>query len=554
MKNSPTPTLEPPDQAIWGLPGTGKTHYLLETLHNRLQHDDVGIYDIVATTFRKLMAEDFRDRAKDTLPGGLPPDHHIRTTHSICYHDLDLKPNMVVNPQDREAFCDTLDDPIHYIPPKDRTRDEDWHHVMRDDRELGNLFFGLRSYCLNNLLDPINGWKHADRYLDSQRRREIGTREDVWANWNQAYEDWKTDQGLADFEDMLIETYQLGGPNPNILIWDEFQDITPLQLKLYNKWARHADEVLVAGDHLQTLYNFAGANPTFMKQAWDAADEQIFQPESHRFGPDLWEYARDNILRRGGYKPPELNAVGDTHVSVIGWKEYQQALPTTRDRDTFHLCRTNAWANQIVDHLQDAGIPYTARHHGWTDKHIHVWNGLHRLRQRLGTPGENWVEPDLTGIPQEEWEALLPCLPSDVYRDTKKAAIATLNDDEKPWHPNDHILVANLAQTLTGDPFEDLVPSEIEHHPGATTVRHRLRNTWTERDTPLDGVQHEVTTIHGSKGREADLVFLYDAITARIRREADPREEARVFFTGATRARTHLVVVKTEEPNTYPLR
>ena len=55
-----------------------------------------------------------------------------------------------------------------------------------------------------------------------------------------------------------------------------------------------------------------------------------------------------------------------------------------------------------------------------------------------------------------------------------------------------------------------------------------------------------VSTIHGSKGGQADTVFLHNGITDRVKKgmRRDPQEEARVFFVGATRAKHNLYLVQ----------
>lgn len=59
----------------------------------------------------------------------------------------------------------------------------------------------------------------------------------------------------------------------------------------------------------------------------------------------------------------------------------------------------------------------------------------------------------------------------------------------------------------------------------------------------------KLLTIHGSKGLEADVVFLHTAITPRISKSIvipgeDSAAEARVWYVGTTRAKEVLYVIR----------
>jgi len=59
-----------------------------------------------------------------------------------------------------------------------------------------------------------------------------------------------------------------------------------------------------------------------------------------------------------------------------------------------------------------------------------------------------------------------------------------------------------------------------------------------------------LSTIHGSKGREADRVVLINGMTARSAEamDRDPDSEIRTFYVGITRARHQLDVVDGDNP------
>ena len=81
--------------------------------------------------------------------------------------------------------------------------------------------------------------------------------------------EYKEEHKLIDFDDMLLKTLEYGlTPNADFLFVDEFQDFTPLLYKIFNLFKSDIDEVYVAGDDDQTIYNFAGATPDYWKCTW----------------------------------------------------------------------------------------------------------------------------------------------------------------------------------------------------------------------------------------------------------------------------------------------
>ncbi|WP_297006193.1 exodeoxyribonuclease V subunit beta [uncultured Corynebacterium sp.] len=106
-----------------------------------------------------------------------------------------------------------------------------------------------------------------------------------------AYADYKDALGLIDFTDQEQLTLQLlrgeGVPEATrqavretlaarfrILVVDEFQDTSPLQLALFTELAQLVDEVIWVGDPKQSIYGFRGSDPALM----DSAVEVITDP------------------------------------------------------------------------------------------------------------------------------------------------------------------------------------------------------------------------------------------------------------------------------------
>ncbi|MFB3077715.1 MAG: UvrD-helicase domain-containing protein, partial [Lysobacterales bacterium] len=96
---------------------------------------------------------------------------------------------------------------------------------------------------------------------------------EIAADSLEAYQLLKTQKGLIDFVDQEQRLYQLLD-NPivaetlqeelQLLMVDEFQDTSPIQLALFLKLSKLAEQVIWVGDIKQSIYGFRGADPTLM--------------------------------------------------------------------------------------------------------------------------------------------------------------------------------------------------------------------------------------------------------------------------------------------------
>lgn len=88
------------------------------------------------------------------------------------------------------------------------------------------------------------------------------------------YEDWKTDHGQMDFDDILVLSYRLLSHDPGLLaslqrryryvMVDEFQDTGLLPYELLKKIIAKHGNLMVVGDDDQTIYGFNGARNEFI--------------------------------------------------------------------------------------------------------------------------------------------------------------------------------------------------------------------------------------------------------------------------------------------------
>ncbi|NMB32619.1 MAG: UvrD-helicase domain-containing protein [Clostridium sp.] len=94
------------------------------------------------------------------------------------------------------------------------------------------------------------------------------------------YKDYKQREGLLDFNDLEILTYDLLGNDEiremylerfKVIMVDEFQDVNPLQKKIIDRliWVKGeipAGRLFIVGDHKQSIYGFRGSDYRILEE------------------------------------------------------------------------------------------------------------------------------------------------------------------------------------------------------------------------------------------------------------------------------------------------
>ena len=91
---------------------------------------------------------------------------------------------------------------------------------------------------------------------------------DLWpdnvAEFAGLWEAWKAERCLSDFTDLIehariLDTRPPG--DPSVILADEAQDHSRLELELLRHWSRHVGTLTLVGDPWQALYTWRGAHP-----------------------------------------------------------------------------------------------------------------------------------------------------------------------------------------------------------------------------------------------------------------------------------------------------
>lgn len=134
-----------------------------------------------------------------------------------------------------------------------------------------------------------------------------------------AYERIKDQRRQLDFEDVLLACAGMIEAEPRVaaavreqyrhFTVDEFQDVSPVQHRLLELWLGERRDLCVVGDASQTIYSFAGADPSYLLGFEDRfADAQVVRLERN-YRSDAAILAVANALMRG--RPGSVQLVSD---------------------------------------------------------------------------------------------------------------------------------------------------------------------------------------------------------------------------------------------------
>lgn len=143
---------------------------------------------------------------------------------------------------------------------------------------------------------------------------------DIASDALEEYEQYKKKRGLIDYTDMEAGVSRLLRRNDvkealrgtiSLLLVDEFQDTSPIQLDIFLQLSEIADQAIWVGDPKQSIYGFRGAEPALMQAVVEATggvkSDDILK-QSWRSRSDL-VYASNAIFKRAFTGLPEAQIV-----------------------------------------------------------------------------------------------------------------------------------------------------------------------------------------------------------------------------------------------------
>lgn len=508
--------------------GTGKTRAIT---HRIAYGVATGVYaptEVLAVTFTTRAAGEMRGRLRMLGAGGV----QARTFHSAALRQLRYFWPRVHG----HELPDLIDSKIGLLAGAARRQ-----RVQTDQALLRDLASEVEWAKVSNV-SPDDYARVAD-----QRGRSVSHLDaDSVARIYQGYEEIKRGQTRMDMEDVLLFAAGLLADEEAVaaqvrrqykwLVVDEFQDVSPLQSALLDLWLGGRDEICVVGDPAQTIYSFAGANASYLRDFTKKypATTSVELVRNYRSTPQIVG-AANQMLAGTPSKGVELVAQQPTGPEVTYRAHPDEVAEAAAAADKIAtlrsagisageiaiLFRINAQSETFEDALTQRKIPYVVRGAARFFDRAEVRQAVTLLR---GTARSGQAEGSIADLVQ--------------------ATLSGMGWTTEP--PGTRGETRNRWESLQA--LVDQAAEFVREHPGADLgdLVDDLDRRASEQHAPLaDGVT--LATLHAAKGLEWDAVFLCGMQDGTLpityaETPAAIEEERRLLYVGVTRARKHLSI------------
>jgi DNA helicase-2/ATP-dependent DNA helicase PcrA len=492
--------------------GTGKTTTLMDLLTDCLEDCNPG--EIVFTTFTKSGATEAINRALTKNPNYEEKDFTgFSTLHAYCYRRIPRK--QMLNFQDYKLIGQLSGYPMTGNSGYYNNATESTFSSAKGDRLLH----------YHSLMRNMN--KPAEEVLLNQ----IGTKftADELNDFDRFYREFRTEKNKYDFTDHL-EVFLKEGVQQHVkyLFVDEAQDLSPLQWQVIDKLAETAEQIYIAGDDKQSIYKFSGGDP---KSLIERQGTRIVLDTSYRLPSNILNYAEkvaDRIEEKQEYEVVSKKTAGNVH-------KIRNILDLDFSKGTWLLlARNKLYLNYFEALLTKQGIIFISSNEDsqFNEKQIQNIKLWEQLRRGYKLPAHQL---------KILYRDYLPT--GTVVKRGSKNLLDTMPDKEM-FDKDD--LINNFGLKTTA-PWHNVFKL-----PEATKqiLLDAYNNGELDKTTDI-----EITTIHSSKGREADNVVILPDMTQISYQtlQKDPDNEHRVFYVGCTRAKENLYLHSPITQKFYPL-
>ncbi len=491
--------------------GSGKTR----TISHRIAYGiETGVYAanrVLALTYTNRAASELRSRMQDL---GVP-QVQVRTFHSAALSQLQffwpqlteaLAPKLITNKL--AVVRDAIDE------LKLRVSDDEIRAIAA---EIEWMKYGLVSPThYQNLDRPTIASLSRDKFLDIASR----------------FEALKQQRRLADWEDVLLLTTGLLRNEPRMLAHlqqqyrhftvDEYQDISPLQQSLLETWLGDREELCVVGDPRQTIYTFAGADPSFLTGFSNRfPNAQVFElNRNYRSSPEIVSLA-NRVSEHGELEAvrlfsskPSLQKFSSASAEAKWIAEQASAAiqAGTPLGEIAVLARINSQLEAVESALTKLGIKCQVRGTGRFFRRPEIMQAMTALRALAAAELSNPLFVEVSKI-------------------ISALGWSSRSDGSDRW----------LGLNWFIEVLEEF-PKEVSLDEYLRELQERERSG---HEPAMAAVS--LATIHATKGLEWQLVFLcglnqgYFPISY-AKSDAEVAEERRLFYVAVTRAKDRLAL------------
>lgn len=554
-------------------PGSGKTTVIINRVNYLVNELKVRLGNIIIITFTRAAADNMRNRYKNVFNKEIAP--FFGTFHGLFYKILL-----------REGFNISIISGgvshriIKYVLSK-------YSDEVSEDKI---------KEALNNISFFKTSLKAIEEFKPTMAK-------DIFIECLQKYEEYKSKNGLWDFDDLSVKVISLLRDNPNILLKyrelfkyilvDEFQDCDELQIQ-FLKMINQENSLFAVGDEDQCIYSFRGSKPEYMVRFDEIFPKakKIYLSINYRSNDNIVEVSKEVIKNNKSRNDKVINSYKDSIGVIKFTRPYDEKIQGDEIAgiieksiddlsDNAVLYRTNMEARSMIDTFTRRRIPFVLLDKGYNFfEHFICKDILSYLKLSINIKDKESflgiINKPFRYISKSNLEYIRNSLedksPFDILidkKDTPPYQAKKLDELRRDiLYLNKLSLSGAIQYIVSGlnyidylkeygerynqsiEELEDIIEEFKSAADGLKTIIEllghveRVKEKIEESKEVQEGVI--LSTIHGVKGMEFKNVFIINATEETIPHKSSMdeniEEERRLFYVGITRAIDNLYI------------
>jgi len=546
-------------EKIFGAPGTGKTHTLVERLQEHL-NKNCPFDQTLTISFTRVAAREIKKRIQERNNNKFSDKelhHSVRTIDSYLMNKI----------REDKDICYPNNYMAEFYQVKKNTE-------INEDKKR-NFYAAMKIINMGRIKEG-NGIENILKYYDSQKRTDIGRKFIIQVA--ESYENYKKNHLKMDWEDVKYKGLQdkIKFDHSIVLMIDEAQDCNRLEWLIINKLIAVSKNVYIAGDDDQAIYRFKGGEvETFLQLP---VDKTTVLNKSPRLNKKIWELSQQIIhlipkerRQEKQYTPTNENKYNMPHCGLI--REFRNKESLEKNYLNMNITDPDVSVHWLFlsRNKREMDMRYSNENYCWSQilaKNNLTWekiddsNGVSMGVERGTTP--NVPTDQIQGI--ETWTMLqkgnkilgekikefYKIIPPILIRDRKKTSLVQKDSIIlKDGQYNYSDLKSNFYfDANINDPWYEILnlkPRNGEYYVDYIQyLKNIIKNGNYKKSKHI-----LLSTIHGAKGLESANTVLncdwprlpYDTY---CKGGKDRDDEIRVFYVGTTRTKYNLFLYQPE--------